>query len=135
MHTCGRSKYDCGEGNCIPREQFCDKVDDSGNNEDEDGCIRNGDSVYCDQCELACDNQTGCLVSWFVCDELNDCQYGSDEKYCPETKEALELRCDTGANRTSSENTTTTTKFASTTATPARVCKVENGDFPYLDGQ
>ncbi|KAL1480550.1 hypothetical protein MTO96_034706 [Rhipicephalus appendiculatus] len=99
--SCGSSKYDCGDGRCIPIQKFCDKVDDCGDNKDEEWCIRNGDSVYCDQCSFACDNRTRCLVSWFVCDGENDCQDGSDEKYCPETKEALELRCDTGAEPTS----------------------------------
>jgi len=124
--TCAINRYRCEGGNkCIPLKWICDGVHDCGDKLDERNCFTGnekrippyananqiGEAQYildsasrstvsgCPRSTYSCDSGDKCLLLSSLCDSMNDCQDGTDEKNCPLNPvcESNKLSCDDGA--------------------------------------
>ncbi|KAL1421545.1 hypothetical protein MTO96_022985 [Rhipicephalus appendiculatus] len=124
---------ECGNGACYTMDKWCDKKDDCGNNNDEERCSYN-DTFYCSRCHFTCRDESRCIINMWVCDGQNDCLDGSDEKDCPDAKEAARFMCHYG--RTPKPKLAPPTEdAASTTSISVLDCNVDDGGFPCMDGR
>lgn len=124
--TCAINRYRCEGGNkCIPLKWICDGVHDCGDKLDERNCFTGKEMnipLYtsakqigeaqdmidspsrstvagCPRSTYSCDAGDKCLLLSSLCDDMNDCQDGTDEKNCPLNPvcESNKLSCDEGA--------------------------------------
>ncbi|RXG54077.1 Low-density lipoprotein receptor-related protein 2, partial [Armadillidium vulgare] len=61
---------------CIPFEGWCNKTLECPNREDEKFC-------ECDEDKVKCSGEETCIFRKWICDNIEDCADGSDEKECP----------------------------------------------------
>ncbi|XP_067011986.2 sortilin-related receptor isoform X2 [Anabrus simplex] len=99
-NTCNGWMFLCNNKKCVPYWWKCDGVDDCGDSSDEYGCDPDGvvnttavplptqpTSSGCDRHQFQCG--TGeCILDAWLCDGMNDCTNGDDEKNCKDT-----IRC------------------------------------------
>ena len=97
--TCTESEFACWNGRdsvedgCISAGDVCDKVNDCGDNSDENGCPDSASD--CQRNEFAClggvfqDSilRFACIDMDYVCDGNNDCGDNTDEFGCPDIVE------------------------------------------------
>uniref|UniRef100_A0A6P7FDM3 Serine protease nudel-like n=1 Tax=Diabrotica virgifera virgifera TaxID=50390 RepID=A0A6P7FDM3_DIAVI len=105
---CGRTELKCKNKKCIPKSQFCDRKDDCGDFSDEpdvcdcrsylqltspdklcDGVVHCEDRsdedpkiCPCKSNSFQCVSVNMCVPNDMVCDEIEDCPNGEDEKIC-----------------------------------------------------
>lgn len=89
--TCQSYEFQCLSGRCIPSWWKCDRYDDCGDNSDEQNCEYTTyspmytTSEYLFTCypgSFHCVDGSDCIPSWWKCDNVDDCQDGSDEYDC-----------------------------------------------------
>lgn len=101
-------EFACDNGNCVPTEQRCDSVDNCGDGSDEKLCAtlegttekifnpvvddqddpdpesesddRIVDLSECKAPDYYCIKNRKCISMWKICDGINDCSDGSDER-------------------------------------------------------
>jgi len=95
VSTCIGSEFACWNGRdsvedgCITADDVCDKVNDCGDNSDENGCPDSASD--CKRNEFACLGgafqdlilRFACIDMDYVCDGNNDCGDHTDEIGCP----------------------------------------------------
>lgn len=123
--TCANNRYRCDGGNkCIPLKWICDGVHDCDDKLDERNCFSGNAATIpsyinskqvealkdsldgnerstvsgCPRSTYSCDKGDKCLLLSSLCDGLNDCQDGADEKNCPLNPvcESNKFSCDEG---------------------------------------
>lgn len=107
---CANNRYRCDGGNkCIPLKWICDGVHDCDDKLDERNCFIGNTTTIpsyiaskktetsldgsedtsrsslsgCPRSTYSCDKGDKCLLMSSLCDSINDCQDGADEKNCP----------------------------------------------------
>ncbi|CAH1265085.1 SORL1 [Branchiostoma lanceolatum] len=65
----------CGDGDVFHDSQACDGTE---------ACSTGEDEAHCDECAMECPTGSGdpCIPSEWICDELEDCLDGRDERGC-----------------------------------------------------
>ncbi|CAG9836716.1 unnamed protein product [Diabrotica balteata] len=97
---CGRTELKCKNKKCIPKSNFCDRKDDCGDFSDEPDVCDCRSYLELTSPEKLCDgvvhfrrseitvrsskspNVNMCVPNDMVCDEVEDCPNGEDEKVC-----------------------------------------------------
>ncbi|XP_078365385.1 vitellogenin receptor-like [Oculina patagonica] len=124
--ACANNRYRCEGGNkCIPLKWICDGVHDCDDKLDERNCFTGNETSVpsyinarqigqaqdildgtsrstvsgCPRSTYSCDAGDKCLLLSSLCDGMNDCHDGTDEKNCPLNPvcESNKLSCDDGA--------------------------------------
>ncbi|KAG4075464.1 hypothetical protein HA402_015117 [Bradysia odoriphaga] len=93
--TCHDWMFRCQNERCVPYWWKCDGINDCGDNSDELGCANVSPSNSSDETvttlppvkecstnEFTCDSGL-CISKPQLCDGINHCPNGEDEKYCP----------------------------------------------------
>ncbi|XP_072032704.1 uncharacterized protein [Amphiura filiformis] len=89
---CGPDSFICG-GLCVTSDQFCDGNPDCPDGIDEMNCPETTPSVMttnvkteatCEPNHFLCDFDK-CIINFWVCDAVKDCDDGTDEAYCQGT--------------------------------------------------
>ncbi|XP_069193994.1 basement membrane proteoglycan-like isoform X3 [Procambarus clarkii] len=80
-NTCSGVEWQCGSGECISRETYCDGLVNCLDKSDEhSNCTQ---EHMCTEEEFECVSDSECIESWWRCDLEKDCDDGSDELNCP----------------------------------------------------
>ncbi|XP_068629296.1 sortilin-related receptor isoform X1 [Battus philenor] len=101
---CGKNKFTCAPGTCIPLSWVCDSQEDCADGADERGCeVRStSPAPTCRAHETPCGDGRGCVLTSRLCDGKPDCADRSDEAHCTnEHKPSVEcpsqqFMCDDG---------------------------------------
>ncbi|XP_045620787.2 basement membrane proteoglycan-like isoform X2 [Procambarus clarkii] len=79
-NTCSGVEWQCGSGECISRETYCDGLVNCLDKSDEhSNCTK-----MCTEEEFKCVSDSECIESSWKCDFDKDCDDGSDELNCPQ---------------------------------------------------
>ena len=71
--------FSCADCTCIPESLVCDKANDCADGSDEHGPICLALEMYHQQFQCM---GPGFLQTYRLCDGIQDCLYGTDEKHC-----------------------------------------------------
>ncbi|CAL1527036.1 unnamed protein product [Lymnaea stagnalis] len=88
--TCGPNEFQCGDGQCVSLDWFCDTDRDCADGADEAHCPTDCTGEHQFRC-----NNGRCVTREFICDGDNDCGDMSDEVDCHKLNCAEEeVHCD-----------------------------------------
>ncbi|XP_045536958.1 sortilin-related receptor-like [Papilio machaon] len=83
---CGKTRFTCSPGVCIPLSWVCDSQEDCVDGSDEHGCRGRATAIpfplpTCGALETTC-RDGGCVLTTKICDGVPDCADHSDETHC-----------------------------------------------------
>ncbi|EYC07481.1 hypothetical protein Y032_0070g456 [Ancylostoma ceylanicum] len=79
---CPKNERMCRSGHCLPVSQFCDRIVQCPDGDDEKDCT----PTKCTSSEFRCESTNSCVPAVVKCDGWRDCHDGSDEKNCTSSK-------------------------------------------------
>lgn len=83
LKQCKSDEYRCSTGECILSRYRCDHKQDCPRGDDEDAvnCL-NYIPNMCPKSQFLCHDKTKCIDKTLLCNNVEDCRDGSDEKDC-----------------------------------------------------
>ncbi|ETN69725.1 Low-density lipoprotein receptor domain class A [Necator americanus] len=72
---CPKNERMCRSGHCLPVSQFCDRIVQCPDGDDEQNCT----TIKCSSSEFRCESTNSCVPDVVRCDGWKDCHDGSDE--------------------------------------------------------
>ncbi|KAK6737075.1 hypothetical protein RB195_019648 [Necator americanus] len=79
---CPKNERMCRSGHCLPVSQFCDRIVQCPDGDDEQNCT----TIKCSSSEFRCESTNSCVPDVVRCDGWKDCHDGSDEANCTLSK-------------------------------------------------